>query len=428
MSKNRSSKNDQPNDQPLINHVGKIDPYYSLLNDQYENEILTPKMNKFYMANKGELKGNCLTFDMLPPNLQTVVDIQGTVRGHIHVKFKSHDGTDFSGNSYPLKQYIFHQCCHNVTLSLNKTPYSKGLLMTTNDLSQTLGDTIVMMKKAGGHENGFEYANSFFDDVGNVKIDFIEPVIITSDLSKKLLHGLQSIKYQYLLQENVIHAFPWMDANKFSASIVDSEVYLDWTYMMPSRSLENKLLSKPSVVKFPYTRYFTQGVIKVDGVLPKVIESNEWILGVIPDNVMITVRDKHSKVPIGIRKVHVSLNEAFNTVTHMEQYQLFSASRRNGSKQDYSDFLQRSYVLLDFHHDINIEGLFDDQTLTKGSAGNFVFKCKVTLSDPLPQQGEYELSMVFTNNGFIVSQLGSAVFYCGIVTKQDVLEATATPK
>ena len=187
------------------------------------------------------------------------------------------------------------------------------------------------------------------------------------------------------------------------------------------------------------------------------LETNSLQLNQIPDKLIIFVRKPLSKQSWGdadvaypISKISVNFNNNSGILASANKVDLWQFSRNNGAGGTWNDWngfgivpnftastdycaplakgvksapLAGSYLVLEFGKDIQLTEDF----YAAGSLGNFNLQIKLTCvnNTPVALTGKsYELVLVTMNSGVFVCERGTSSTYTGILTKQDVLEAS----
>jgi len=178
------------------------------------------------------------------------------------------------------------------------------------------------------------------------------------------------------------------------------------------------------------------------------ITSSNIQLNQIPDKLIIFVRQQLSAQTIrtpdawlSIRGISINFNNAAGILSSATQQDLYRYSVENGSNQSFQEFsglanvanlstgvgkiipTSGSMLILDFGKDINLT----EDYYASGSLGNFqlqfnldVYNTNVTNNGV----GAYELVLITMNSGLFVNERGTSSQYTGILTKQDVLDAS----
>ena len=187
------------------------------------------------------------------------------------------------------------------------------------------------------------------------------------------------------------------------------------------------------------------------------VETNSLQLNQIPDKLIIFIRKPLSKQTWGdadvaypIEDVTINFNNNSGILASAKQVDLWQFSRNNGAGGTWNDWkgfgvvpnfgastdycmplnkgvktapLVGSYLVLEFGKDIQLTEDF----YAAGSLGNFNLQVKLTCvnNNNYSLSGEtVELVLITMNSGVFVCERGTSSTYTGILTKQDVLEAS----
>lgn len=246
------------------------------------------------------------------------------------------------------------------------------------------------------------------------------------------------------------------------------------------RLLMNYLTPQPSDLLVPrnvvpyqeFPRYFAQSAVSVGAgaqtgttIVPAVAEAtfNSIQLNQIPDKLIIYARPPPSAYNtttkctdhfLPIRSMTVNFNNQSGLLSTWTKAQFYQAARRCGSSQSWYEFsgtaqkdsgilsLQGlngaaqataftnssltapttgSLCVLEFGTDIELPDYY-----APGSLGNFNLQFQVTLENyGLSAIADYQLVVITMNSGVFVTEKGQSSVYTGILTKQDVLEASS---
>lgn len=143
-----------------------------------------------------------------------------------------------------------------------------------------------------------------------------------------------------------------------------------------------------------------------------------------------------------INRISINFNNNSGILASAENQQLWEMSKNNGANTNWTEWygigttvpdnssnvttlpLSGSYLVLEFGKDIQLTEDF----YASGSLGNFNLQMNITCRnnsvDPA-LAGDVELVVITMNSGVFVCERGTSATYTGILTKQDVLEASA---
>lgn len=187
----------------------------------------------------------------------------------------------------------------------------------------------------------------------------------------------------------------------------------------------------------------------------KLAKFNAVQLNQIPDRLILFTRIKPSASngwgitdgAFPITNISINFNNASGILASATQQELWQMSKNNGANSTWAEFcgygtsvnrnggesdstlvaavpLSGSYLVLEFGKDIQLTEDF----YAAGSLGNFSLQCDVTVSNNTKyaaNSGDWELVLITMNSGVFVCERGTSATYTGILTKQDVLEASA---
>jgi len=187
-------------------------------------------------------------------------------------------------------------------------------------------------------------------------------------------------------------------------------------------------------------------------------------LNQIPDRLIIFARRAKSKcsysagggggiwgipdVSLPISRVSINFNNNSGILASAENQQLWEMSKNNGANTNWAEWygigmsvnkrgnqsldgptvapvaLSGSFLVLEFGKDIQLTEDF----YASGSLGNFNLQMNITCRNNTTYDagaGEVEIVLITMNSGVFVCERGTSATYTGILTKQDVLEASA---
>jgi len=143
-----------------------------------------------------------------------------------------------------------------------------------------------------------------------------------------------------------------------------------------------------------------------------------------------------------ISKISINFNNNSGILASAENQQLWEMSKNNGANTNWTEWygvgtsintaldtvstlpLSGSYLVLEFGKDIQLTEDF----YASGSLGNFNLQMNVYCRNNTlvkANAGDVELVVITMNSGVFVCERGTSATYTGILTKQDVLEASA---
>jgi hypothetical protein len=180
------------------------------------------------------------------------------------------------------------------------------------------------------------------------------------------------------------------------------------------------------------------------------IRTNSLQLNQIPDKLILYVRKTQQSLSWGdsdvgfpIENIVINFNNNSGILASALQVDLWQMSRNNGVKSNWNDWkgfavnidsqasaiassvgTHGSYLVLEFGKDIQLTEDF----YACGSLGNFNLQMDITCVNNRPYNlsgaNNVEAVLITMNSGVFVCERGTSSTYTGILTKQDVLEAS----
>ena len=237
--------------------------------------------------------------------------------------------------------------------------------------------------------------------------------------------------------------------------------YLDFVYMTPHASQK---LPARNVVPYLQLQNTVVNVPSIAQGTAQTVTSNTYQLNMIPDSVLICARKKAGTQtyndadaylplfdptnPVGSAGLSINFANTPGILAGNTPQSLWEYSNNAGTKQDWISFSGLTMksvnvagggttsavavsttgpiLNLQFGSAINLVSDWN----APSSIGNFSFQANVAVYNNTAgaiNAGDYELICVFVNSGIVVSSLGSTSVYQGLLTKQDVLDATTKP-
>ena len=298
----------------------------------------------------------------------------------------------------------------------------------------------------------------------------IEPVLVQPFLwsdpvsNKQGIYGLQTIQLQYNISSanrafrvanSQIGVGDIVVSNITIPSITNSE--LIFKYITPHAS--DLLPARNVIPLLTYDRYFSNAnnpILPPNFGSSSTITSNTYNLTQVPDKIGIFFRKKQSTqlptdndfTPV-ITNISINWNNNAGLLSSATLQDLFQYSKEAGSSQSFQHFCGQlynsqstqsgsqnlgisglvssvgSYLMLDFATVIQLTEDF----YSCGSLGNFQLQFQVTVqnqSNTAIPASSLELVLVVMNSGIMVTDRGQTSTYTGILTKQDVLDASQT--
>ena len=180
-----------------------------------------------------------------------------------------------------------------------------------------------------------------------------------------------------------------------------------------------------------------------DGLVTSTIKLNQ-----IPDKLIICVKKSHANLTIEdadffyiIKRLRIDFNNQAGLMSSVSQQELYNMSVENGSNQSWLEFSGKanlaytgllktpagttgSLIILKFGTNIP---LYEDY-YASGSLGNFNLKVSVDIEnqtrDETSEFKPIELSIITMNTGVFIAERGTSSICTGLLSKQDVLDAS----
>jgi hypothetical protein len=285
------------------------------------------------------------------------------------------------------------------------------------------------------------------------------------------IYGVQAINFNFLFQGTNLARGIRLATNTSTVVFngIKGDTYLDFQFLSPHPSV--KLPSRNIVPYLQLQTFRTAATITAAGAqfgqnaAPASfnIQTNTVQLSNIPDSVILCVRkvgrsiyDADSYLPI--TGVNINFNNTPGICSGLKPHQLYECSVEAGLNMSWLEFSgQRdvitgsipgsvppaanatgtrvpvltcgSVVKLDFGRHINIiQDWFAPGSITQAN-----FSVELTVSNyinsatPFGAQTAAEAVVIFVHSGMIVSSLGSTSSYVGLLTKENVLQASEKP-
>lgn len=277
------------------------------------------------------------------------------------------------------------------------------------------------------------------------------------------IYGLQTVQLQYNLTDpnrcfritdRMTNTGVWTVSNSQIVSVTNSQ--LIFKYLTPHPS--DLLPARNVIPLMTYDRYFSNAsnaqLAASYGTTQ--ITSNTYNLTQVPDKICIFLRKKQSTQrptdtdwsPV-IQNISLNWNNNAGLLSSATLQDLYTYSVKAGSNQSFQEFCGQayaygsrlstvtqtnfvelkstvgSYLMLDFADVIQLTEDF----YAPGSLGNFQLQFQLTVANqtdaPVPANS-LEIVLVVVNSGVMVTDRGQTSTYTGILTKQDVLDASQT--
>lgn len=279
------------------------------------------------------------------------------------------------------------------------------------------------------------------------------------------IYGLQTVQLQYNLTDpnrcfrltgGMINAGTWPVTNCQIVSVTNSQ--LIFKYITPHPS--DLLPARNVIPLMTYDRYFSNAsnALIAGNYGTTQITSNTYNLTQVPDKICVFLRKKQStQTPTDtdwspvIKNISLNWNNNAGLLSSATLQDLYTYSVNAGSNQSFQEFCGQayasnvswllpdaptngysgltttvgSYLMLNFADVIQLTEDF----YAPGSLGNFQLQFQLTIANqssvPVPANS-LEIVLVVVNSGVMVTDRGQTSTYTGILTKQDVLDASQT--
>jgi hypothetical protein len=238
--------------------------------------------------------------------------------------------------------------------------------------------------------------------------------------------------------------------NVTGVSVSDPQLLLQYitahpSDLMPARNVVNYL---------EYPRYFTTTNTVIAQNAAESLNSSTFNLNQIPDKLIIFCRkpqqnqtNNDSDFSLPITGISINFNNNSGILSSATPYDLFRASVEAGSNQSWQEFSGASlstintgtaiptpyvpvqsvlptvgsYLMLDFGKHIQLT----EDYYAPGSLGNFQLQFSLNVKNT-NTGGNFtpEIVLITVNSGIFVTERGQSSVYTGILTKQDVLDAS----
>jgi hypothetical protein len=277
-----------------------------------------------------------------------------------------------------------------------------------------------------------------------------EPVLLSPFIyadpasNNQALYGIQNLNF----------VFNFGDANRVWRSTTQKTV--SFTSIANSKLLFNFITPHPSDVMparnvvpfYEMPRYITQQTLNsaVNGEMNVI--TNSLQLNQIPDLLYIMVRKQMGQQNnadadcwLPITKLAIQFNNQAGILSNATPNDLWRYSTENGCNQSYLEYAgyanqfdvssgnghavptSGSHLVLAFGKDIQISEDF----YSSGSLGNFNLQVNLTVKNntgAVLSNAAYEIVLITQNSGVFCCERGTSSTFTGILTKQDVLDAS----
>jgi hypothetical protein len=230
-------------------------------------------------------------------------------------------------------------------------------------------------------------------------------------------------------------------------NITYSESKLQLSFLTPQSS---DLLAARNVVPYSKIEKFVLSGGTALARSTQTINSGTITLNSIPDYLIITVRKQFqnmltsdSDTFLPIKGITINFNNKSGLLSNAKREDLFRMSVANGCQTNFLEFSGRAQsmdfnvvggtftnntqlllagapLVLQFGKDIEM-----DDFLSPGVLGQFSLSYTVTFENNSSAQLPIECLTILSHSGIIVSENGSSQTYTGVLSRSDVLDATA---
>jgi hypothetical protein len=282
-----------------------------------------------------------------------------------------------------------------------------------------------------------------------IKVRVAEPLMLSPFLYGETEHksagfyGINNINFNMSMDSAAKRALrfcPGTTVTSVTASYTEGESNIECRFLTPHPS---DLLPETNIVPYQeFTNY-----IRVHGELTNgssaIITSNNIQLSSIPDKVFVWVRPRQGDLTYTspdsyatITGVSVLFDNQSGLISSASAYELYNMSTEAGSQQNWIEWSGKSTVnlsgvpttystcggplVLNFAEHIGI----NQDYYSCGSIGNFNFQVTATVKNNLGYTIQAELSVMFMQGGVFVTSNGVSSKYLGILSKEQVLQAS----
>lgn len=279
------------------------------------------------------------------------------------------------------------------------------------------------------------------------RVSITEPILLSPFLYGETEHkapgfyGISNINFNMSMDSAAKRALRFTAlATGQNVSVAYEKCYIECRFLTPHPS---DLLPETNIVPYQeFTNYLkTNGNLDPGTSVP--ITSNNIQLSSIPDKVVVWVRPKQSQLTWNtpdayatITNVSVLFNNQSGLLSSASAEQLFNFSQEAGLKQNWTEWsglttvniagVPTTYatcggpVVLNFAEHIGIP----EDYYSCSSIGSFNFQITATVTNNLGYAFDAELSVMFLQSGIFATSAGVSSKYLGILSKEQVLEAS----
>ena len=227
-----------------------------------------------------------------------------------------------------------------------------------------------------------------------------------------------------------------------SNTFLNDDARLTVNYLTLHPSDYAKMMPKNVIPYNEFVNYKTTQSIDLTKDSTPII-SNQVQLRQVPDKIYINITPTYAKLPttasnhlsFPISNLSITFNNRANLLSEMDQYDLYTMSRRNGCHQSYQEFRGvvrdyngTEYLSLGSIIVIDPRDLSLDDYLSSGSIGQFSLQAQATCTKLKSSTNFTEdtvlcqMNIICSYAGVLVTQQGSSASMSGLLTKNLVLE------
>ena len=233
----------------------------------------------------------------------------------------------------------------------------------------------------------------------------------------------------------------------------DAAVVMKYFSLPPSEYSKMNTKNVVSYNEFVSYKTVSSSTIGQINAFPAQLTSNNTQLRQIPDKIMVVVEPSYSSrnrqfsnnLSFPISSINVTLNNRANLLSELDIVDLYEMSKRNGSKQAFSEFIGEltlfkgekingagPVIIIDPVRDLQL-----DSYLSSGSVGAFNLQITVNYNSPLSVRTNVaptvdnndfvvnfvpQLNIICSYGGVLITQQGTSAAMSGLLTKVLVLE------
>lgn len=306
-----------------------------------------------------------------------------------------------------------------------------------------------------------------------VKFQVTEPLLLSPFIfaqpmsNNQGFYGVQNMNFVFNIGDasrvwrtaNYSGASPYGNTAISAASVAAfSGTRLIFNFLTPHPS--DLMPARNAVPYYEMPRFITQPGVAFNAFSPAVagagvqqlvaqtLSTASLQLNQVPDKLIVQVRNPLSATAWGqpdaflvIQGISINFNNQSGILASATPQDLYRYSVENGSNQSWFEFsglasvpdptsgmgrkipTAGSLLILEFGKDIQLT----EDYYASGSLGNFNLQLTLQVANQLPYAVTPEIVLITMNSGIFVNERGTSSTYTGILTKQDVLEASAQP-